>query len=102
MRSRRMHQRVGGDVERCALAVKKAPDQRVEQPVALGVAMADDEADEFAGGARQGDGAGHRRARRREQVGMPAGGPDDVSGRKPAATSWRTACAKPGEVGARG
>jgi hypothetical protein len=48
-----MDERIAGDLEKVPLAMKHAPDQRVEEAITLGVAMGDDILNEFADGARK-------------------------------------------------
>ena len=51
-----MHQRIARHVEQRALAVQDAPDQAVEQGVALRIAVADDEPDQLADARRKATG----------------------------------------------
>ena len=96
------HQRVGGDLEQVALTVKETPDQRVEKRVALGVAVADDEADQVVGGARQGDRRGIVAADVRKKRRHTTGGPADLLGPKAGGGELAHGLAEAGEVGAGG
>ena len=95
-------QRVGGDLEQVALAVEEAPDQGVEEGVALGVAVADHEADQVVGGAGQGDRRGIVAADVREKRRHAAGGPADLLRPKAGGGELAHGLAEASEVGAGG